>query len=66
MDLLSLDEEDGYETETVTAFLEETKCVEELVVNFNGSLVGHQALNRCLAHGHVTLYEDYFAPDALF
>lgn len=46
MDLLSLDEEDGYETETVTAFLEETKCGEELVVNFNGSLVGHQALNH--------------------
>ncbi|XP_020171262.1 uncharacterized protein [Aegilops tauschii subsp. strangulata] len=46
--------------------LEDVECAEEHVLDFKGSIKGHQVLNRNRARGHLTLMADYFAPDALF
>ena len=53
MDLPSSYEEDGYGPEVMMAILEVTKRVDEHVLSFKSSMLGHQALNRHWAHGHV-------------
>ncbi|XP_020156014.1 uncharacterized protein [Aegilops tauschii subsp. strangulata] len=54
------------ETTIMRAILEDAERAEEHVLNFKGSAKVHRVLNCNRAHGHLTLVDDYFAPDTLF
>ena len=48
------------------AVLSDVERADEHVLNFKGSIKGHQVLNRSRVHAHLALMTDYYAPDALF
>ena len=68
MGLSSLDEEDEYDNEItmMQAVLIGTKCAEEHVLNFKGSIKGLLQQIRREHGGHLTLMEDHFPLNALF
>ncbi|XP_020192295.1 uncharacterized protein [Aegilops tauschii subsp. strangulata] len=62
----SSDKEDYMdETTMMQAFLADAVHAEEHVLNFKGSIKGHRVFSRNKARGHLTLMDNYFAPDAL-
>ncbi|XP_020164006.1 uncharacterized protein [Aegilops tauschii subsp. strangulata] len=59
-------EEYSDETAMMQVVLEDAERAEEHVLKFKDSIKVHRVLNRNRAHGHLTLMDDYIAPDALF